>query len=262
MTRSPQFNPDPFLANSPIAAPPIASDPIAAIPHFVDRQWQARSPRFLSAETYGAALSAVVIACVDVVFCRQLSDLAPECPPGSTPKLTPESIAEWPPEPMPELVPEPTPEPMPKSAPEPTLDNAQVLLTHRRREPRPGWWIVGGRMQPGESPIATAQRKIQAEAGLAIAGDRLQFVQTYSTVFGRRAQPPHQEGLHSLNLIYAVMLDPHEVGAIALDPEEYDRWEWVARSQVGDRLRVSDPLDAALAQIMTDLGMAWPRLKT
>ena len=42
-----------------------------------------------------------------------------------------------------------------------TYEN-KVLLAKRNVEPQKDWWIIGGRMFPGESPQETAVRKVKA----------------------------------------------------------------------------------------------------
>ncbi len=133
------------------------------------------SPPFLRDETYGQALDALVIACVDVVLI-------------------------W---------------------------GDRVLLGERRQPPRPGWWVIGGRMIHGESPIEAVQRKLKEEAGLGnVAGDRLQFIGVFSTRFSQRGQPPTDHGLHSINLTYRLELTETEAKGIVLDEREYGRSKW------------------------------------
>ena len=128
----------------------------------------------------------------------------------------------------------------------------RLLLGRRRRAPRNDWWLVGGRMFPGERPIATAQRKAAQEASLDIAPERLHFIGVYSTAFAQRWQPPQSAGLHSLNLTYGAQLTAAEQAAIDLDREEYDRWDWVARSTLADHLAPLDTMDRALLQVVAD----------
>ena len=94
----------------------------------------------------------------------------------------------------------------------------QVLLGWRNQDPRRGWWIVGGRMQVGESPVQAAQRKLRDEANLDLEGDRIQFVGVYSTQFATRRQPPTYHGLHSINLVHAVRLTDAESAQLTYSP--------------------------------------------
>jgi ADP-ribose pyrophosphatase YjhB (NUDIX family) len=101
-----------------------------------------------------------------------------------------------------------------------------VLLGKRRRPPNPDWWLVGGRMIPGESPLAAAQRKVKEEAGLSLAGDRFYYIGTYSTCFAERQQPPQNHGLHSVNLTYYAPISEAEQYAVTLTPSEYEDYRW------------------------------------
>ena len=40
-------------------------------------------------------------------------------------------------------------------------DKSDILLGKRTREPLPSWWIIGGRMKPGESFENAASRKLK-----------------------------------------------------------------------------------------------------
>ena len=157
------------------------------------------SPPFLSDETYGQALDALVIACVDVVLV-------------------------W---------------------------GDRVLLGERHQLPRPGWWVIGGRMIHGESPIAAVQRKLKEDAGLGdIAGDRLYFVGVFSTRFSQRGQPPADHGLHSINLTYRLELTDEEAEGIILDEREYGRSHWWNKNEIADVLNRDIVMDQALQQIL------------
>jgi 8-oxo-dGTP diphosphatase len=54
------------------------------------------------------------------------------------------------------------------------LRNGQVLLMRRNKEPNLDLWIgPGGKVEPGESPHAGAQRELREETGLLADGLRL-----------------------------------------------------------------------------------------
>ncbi len=132
------------------------------------------------------------------------------------------------------------------------------LLGKRRTLPRPDWWLIGGRMIAGESPLAAAQRKVQAEAGLGLAADRFQFLGVYSTEFATRSQPPQNHGLHSVNLTYFVTVSAIERQAIHLTPSEYADAQWypwpqpAPWQQPGDAAQAT-VMDQCLQQILRDL---------
>lgn len=134
----------------------------------------------------------------------------------------------------------------------------QVLLAQRRRPPRPSWWIIGGRMAAGETPIEAALRKAREEAHLILTGDRLRCIGVYSTCFAERYQPPQRNGVHTLNVTYQIELTEVEQSAIVLDAEEYSAWQWVDVAEVGSVLAPDstkhDAMDIALLQVIQDLG--------
>ncbi|MEM1427654.1 MAG: NUDIX hydrolase, partial [Cyanobacteria bacterium P01_H01_bin.130] len=128
----------------------------------------------------------------------------------------------------------------------------RILLGERRQPPRPGWWVIGGRMIHGESPIEAVQRKLREEAGLGnVAGDRLSFIGVFSTRFSQRGQPPTNHGLHSINLTYRLELTDEEAEGIILDKREYGRSQWWNRDEIADCLNRDTVMDQALRQILT-----------
>jgi len=132
--------------------------------------------------------------------------------------------------------------------------DSQVFLAKRRQYPRKSWWLIGGRMRAGESPLETAQRKLAQEAGLTVTGDRLHYVGVYSTCFAIRAQPPQHHGSHSVNLTYQLQLTAPEKTQISLDPQEYEPdWGWFDFLQLQHQFDCQNPLDQALLKILGDL---------
>ena len=130
-----------------------------------------------------------------------------------------------------------------------------LLLARRKRYPRKDWWIIGGRMMAGESPLDTAQRKAWEEAKLPnLERDRFQYVGVYSTCFANREQPPQQNGSHSVNLTYQVRLTPQEQRQVLLTDLEYEPdYQWFNLSTVQELADPSNPLDQALLQVIHDL---------
>lgn len=131
----------------------------------------------------------------------------------------------------------------------------QILLARRNRYPRKTWWVVGGRMVAGESPIATAQRKAIAEAGLAhLDSDRFCFIGVYSTSFAFREQAPIHNGSHTVNLTYLVALTEAEKQQVQLSNTEYEAgYQWVDLDQVNRLINPNDSLDQALLAIVHDV---------
>ncbi len=135
------------------------------------------------------------------------------------------------------------------------LHQHQILLARRNHYPRKTWWVIGGRMVAGESPLETAQRKATEEAGLpTLAGDRFQFIGVYSTSFALRAQAPSHHGSHSVNLTYLVELTPVEQQQLRLVSTEYEAdYRWIDLDQVVTLVDPNDSLDQALLAIVHDV---------
>ncbi|UJB70132.1 NUDIX hydrolase [Acaryochloris sp. 'Moss Beach'] len=126
----------------------------------------------------------------------------------------------------------------------------QVLLAKRRTYPQKSWWVIGGRMIAGESPLQSAQRKAREEAGLAIATGRFHFMGVYSTCFAHRQQSPQDRGLHSLNLTYVVTLTAPEKQQLCLDPHEYQKWQWYSNREATLQLNASQVMDQLLLSLL------------
>ncbi len=126
----------------------------------------------------------------------------------------------------------------------------QVLLAKRRTYPQKSWWVIGGRMIAGESPLQSVQRKAREESRLAIATDRFQFMGVYSTCFAHRQQAPQDRGLHSLNLTYLVVLTDSEKQQLRLDPNEYEEWQWYSHREARLQLNASQVMDQLLLSLL------------
>jgi ADP-ribose pyrophosphatase YjhB (NUDIX family) len=133
------------------------------------------------------------------------------------------------------------------------LHDNKILIGKRNVYPKKGWWIIGGRMISGESPVKTAQRKAFQEAGLEIDLTRYVYINAYSTCFAQRSQEPQNNGLHSINLTYLLLLNDHEKEQIKLINTEYEDLRWIKLDQVGSFIDVNDELDRALLQIVQDI---------
>lgn len=126
----------------------------------------------------------------------------------------------------------------------------QVLLAKRRTYPQKSWWVIGGRMIAGESPLRTAQRKAEEEAGLQLADNRFHYLGVYSTCFAYRQQPPQDRGLHSLNITYGVPLTGAEKQRIQLDSREYSEWQWRSHATTASQLNASVGMDQVLLDLL------------
>jgi ADP-ribose pyrophosphatase YjhB (NUDIX family) len=131
----------------------------------------------------------------------------------------------------------------------------RLLLAKRNHYPRKSWWIIGGRMVAGETPIESAQRKSSEEAQLHhLTAERFQYIGVYSTSFAFREQAPIHHGSHSVNLTYQVTLSQPETQLLQLTSSEYDsNYQWVNLDQIGKLINPNSPLDQALLRIVQDL---------
>lgn len=127
----------------------------------------------------------------------------------------------------------------------------QVLLAKRCTYPQKSWWVIGGRMIAGESPLQAAQRKAEQEAALVLTDDRFEYVGTYSTCFAQRQQAPQERGLHSLNITYQVRLTVPEKAVLHLDTKEYDRWQWCTPADVLLLVNPTKALNQALLNLVS-----------
>lgn len=128
----------------------------------------------------------------------------------------------------------------------------KVLLGKRNVYPRKTWWVIGGRMLPGEEPIYAAKRKLIDEAGIDIDVFRLKYIGCYSTCFAFRQQEPQRNGSHTLNLTYQLELKKHE-SQIELKNSEYETSRWFEIREIVDLLDPNNQLDKALLQVVKDL---------
>jgi ADP-ribose pyrophosphatase YjhB (NUDIX family) len=134
----------------------------------------------------------------------------------------------------------------------------KILLAQRNRYPRKSWWLLGGRMVAGESPLDTAARKLAEEAHLfSVAPERFRYVGVYSTCFAHREQEPVQHGSHTVNLAFQVELTPDELGKLDLNEEYAPDWKWVNFEDVG-LLLMGTSMDQALQQVITDVRALLP----
>ncbi len=96
-----------------------------------------------------------------------------------------------------------------------TEDNG-VLMIKRDKEPaRSQWWIIGGRINKGETLEDCARRKVQEEIGLTLNGMKL-IKSGYETIF-ERDPFGHGEGTHSINTCYLAEISNEELAKIQLD---------------------------------------------
>jgi len=112
-----------------------------------------------------------------------------------------------------------------------TNDSGAMLLGKRSREPHPDWWIIGGRMRPGESFEEAASRNIRRELGLEINPTRFQYLCTYSLAWARRAQEPKENGSHCVSITMILRAGGNEIPLIEHN-DEYEDLQWIHPKEV------------------------------
>ncbi len=127
-------------------------------------------------------------------------------------------------------------------------EKGEVLLARRNYEPQPDWWIPGGRMCPGESFETAAARHTQRELGLDIGPARFTYLETYSYVWGRRAQPPQDNGCHMVAIVMRLQITDHEAALINPN-EEFSALKWMKPEEI----IISQTFHPAITQIAKDL---------
>lgn len=128
----------------------------------------------------------------------------------------------------------------------------EILLGKRTREPWPNWWMIGGRMKPGESFEQTAARNVKRELTLDIDPARFIYVGCYSMVWGMRAQAPQENGCHTLSVTMMLRVSEDETRQI-MPNDEYHELKWI---KLADAEKDGD-LHPALHKIISDTEQAF-----
>lgn len=123
-----------------------------------------------------------------------------------------------------------------------------ILLGGRSILPWPSWWTFGGRMVPGESPQQACVRNTKRDLGLEIAPERFVYLDVLSLVFGRRNEPPQENGCHDLVLFHFLEISDKEYDAIKLGTKEYSGILMATKEDILDHPSCYHP---AIVQIVT-----------
>lgn len=111
----------------------------------------------------------------------------------------------------------------------------EMLLGKRAIEPQPDWWIIGGKMLPGETFAESAVRNVKRELGLKIDGSRFVFLQSiYSLVWSRRQQVPKNNGCHMVSIPAILKINNSEVMRIKAN-FEYNNLQWIKPEDIDAR---------------------------
>ncbi len=106
-----------------------------------------------------------------------------------------------------------------------------MLIGKRTIEPQSGWWIIGGRMIPGESFTEAAARNVKRELNLNIKPFRFKYLNTQSMVLPIRAQPPKNHGCHMVSIAMTLTITNKEAKDIKLN-EEYEELKWMSPKDI------------------------------
>ena len=108
----------------------------------------------------------------------------------------------------------------------------KVLLARRKNEPlKSQWWVVGGRIQSGESVRQACIRKTFEEVGLEI--NELQFLGYYEDMFDKNSFDVAKP-YHTLSLVFETRVRTKQV--IHLDAQ-HSEWAWF--DALPDRFTIS-----------------------
>lgn len=107
----------------------------------------------------------------------------------------------------------------------------KVLLGKRAWHPQADWWIIGGRMRPGEELEIAAARHIKRDLDLELALDRFIYLTTFSAAWRIRRHEPADHGTHTVSIVMTIELTSDEAESIKLN-EEYTEQQWLAPAEV------------------------------
>jgi len=111
----------------------------------------------------------------------------------------------------------------------------EMLLGKRIAFPHPDWWIIGGRMLPGENFEESAARLLKRELDLTTPPARFQYLCAYSLVWAKRAQPPQKNGSHNISITMIAKLSDGEKNNVKIKPKEYKSLQWINLDEMINR---------------------------
>jgi ADP-ribose pyrophosphatase YjhB (NUDIX family) len=132
------------------------------------------------------------------------------------------------------------------------VHNDRILLGKRAWHPQADWWLIGGRMKPGEELEATAARNLKRELGLTIALDRFSYLTAFSTAWRLRRHEPADHGTHTTSFVLTVTLTDAEAAGIKLN-EEYTEQQWLSAQDILAESKFHAALHQCAAAIHTQV---------
>ncbi len=101
------------------------------------------------------------------------------------------------------------------------LCEGKLFFAKRKAEPISDWWMIGGRMQFGETPEKSAARCFKRETGLDFKPEDFKKFAAYIVVLKMRAQEPQNAGAHYITVVHALKVEREQIESFKLDKEEY-----------------------------------------
>ena len=111
------------------------------------------------------------------------------------------------------------------------VSGGRVLLGKRAWHPQADWWIIGGRMRPGEGLEKAAARHISRDLNLDVENGHFNYLTTFSTAWRKRRHEPAENGTHTVSIVMTVTLTPEEAASIKLN-EEYVDQQWLTTEEI------------------------------
>lgn len=111
------------------------------------------------------------------------------------------------------------------------VHEGKILLGKRAWHPQADWWIIGGRMRPGEELEVAAARHAKRDLGLELALDRFSYLTTFSTAWKMRRHAPAENGIHTTSIVMTIELTAEEAESIKLN-EEYTEQQWLTPTEI------------------------------
>ena len=107
------------------------------------------------------------------------------------------------------------------------IDSEQktIYLAPRQAKPMQGWWLIGGKMIPGDSIEASAAKNLERETSLTVAPERLTLHAVFNYMWKDRSQQPSDIGCHMLGHTFSIELTPQEIEFVSqnLEKNEYKK---------------------------------------
>lgn len=103
----------------------------------------------------------------------------------------------------------------------------KIFVGKRNVHPQPDWWLVGGRMLPGETAVDSCRRLLQRELTLDIHPNRFTTVCCQTMAWHMRQQQPKNHGTVDLQVVLSFQVEEEELSKVVFDRNEYDEVKWV-----------------------------------